>query len=139
MDESAHPGRAHNSESVVSRELAPDILNLIRAAITSVWTLEVLLLVSGTPRQEWEEAELVRELRASPMIVREGLASLIAVGAVARDGRGRLAYAASGDLDGAVRQLADAFQDRPMTVIKAISEAPDERIRTFADAFRLKR
>lgn len=120
----------------MSQQLDPEILALIRVGFTSVWTLEILLLLRGAPEQEWQESDLVRDLRASPMIVREGLASLVGIGAAARNGKG-FNYAADGPLDRTIGALADAYRTRPVAVMKAIAEAPDERIRTFADAFRI--
>lgn len=127
-----------NWQAGLGQDLDPEVLALISRGLTSVWALEVLLLLLATPEREWHEAELVRELRASPMIVREAVAAMINIGVAAMTRRGTLTYAAPGPLDRTVRQLADAFKDRPVTVVRAIAEAPDERIKTFADAFRLR-
>ncbi len=117
-----------------------DILNFLRTSIRSVWTLELLLLLWRSRPRAWSAAELVRELRASDSIATDGLAALQAVGLIVPEGQDRFRYtAASSALDGIVQRLAQLYQERPMAVTRAIFASPDQRLQTFADAFRLKK
>jgi hypothetical protein len=105
-----------------------------------VWTLELLLLMSRSSSRRWSPGELVRELRASDAVVSEGLASLQTAGLVSSEQDGDFRYApASPRLDRCVQQLAQVYRERPTAVTKAIFGNPNERLHTFADAFRLKR
>jgi hypothetical protein len=118
----------------------PDLAQFIRESIGSVWRLELLLCLWRSAERSWSAAELVAELRASDSIVTDGLRQLQAVGLVALEAGERFRYApASGALDRIVQQVAQLHREAPMAVTKALFAEPNEKIRTFADAFRLKK
>jgi hypothetical protein len=99
-----------------------------------------LLCLWRSSGRAWSAAELVGELRASDSIVTEGLSLLQAAGLVSPEAEGRFRYApASGALDHLVQQLAQLYRERPMAVTRAIFASPNEKLQTFADAFRLKK
>jgi hypothetical protein len=115
-----------------------DVYHFIRDSIGSVWALELLLLLRRSNERLWEPADLVLELRSSDTIVAEALARLTASGLVAETD-GRYEYRpASGMLSGLVEELQRIYATKPVTVIKAIMAAPNEKLRIFSDAFRLK-
>jgi hypothetical protein len=117
-----------------------DVLALIRSSIRSVWALELLLLLRKDRRREWAERELVRELRGSLALVRDGLSALSAAGLVGTGTVSTIVYRPrTSDLDESAGRLARAYEQTPVAVMKAIAAAPDDRIQTFADAFRFKR
>jgi len=117
-----------------------DVLALIRDSIRSIWTLELLVLLRRDRRRAWSETELVRELRGSPVAVRESLAALNGAGLIGPSRLPDVRYLPSTPLlDDAVARLLRAYERTPAAVMKAIADAPDDRIRTFADAFRFKR
>jgi hypothetical protein len=117
-----------------------ELLEFVRTSIRSVWTLELLLLMWRSSSTRWSATQLVRELRASDAVVSDGLASLHAAGLVTPGGDGTFWYApASPRLDRCVQQLAQVYRERPTAVTKAIFGNPNERLHTFADAFRLKK
>lgn len=121
---------------IIEREL----LDFVRTSIRSVWTLELLLIMSRSTPTPWSPVQLVRELRASDAIVSDGLASLQAAGLVSSEREGSYRYApASAPLDQCVQQLARVYRERPTAVTKAIFGNPNEKLHTFADAFRLKK
>lgn len=116
-----------------------DVLALIRGSIRSIWALELLLLLQRDRGRKWNEAELVRELRGSPLIVRDGLTALQAAGAVCGQ-PDRIRYCPRTDrIADLVGRLVQSYEQRPAAVMRAIAAAPDDRIQTFADAFRFKR
>ncbi len=117
-----------------------ELLDFVRTSIRSVWTLELLLFLWRSSNSRWTAAQLVQELRASDGIVNEGLASLQAAGLVMSEAGGTFRYApASSHLDRLVGQLAQLYRERPTTVTKAIFSSPNDRLHTFADAFKLKK
>jgi hypothetical protein len=117
-----------------------DLLQFIRGSIRSVWNLELLLCLRRHSDRAWQADELVRELRASDFVVEEGLASLQAAGLVGAEAESAYRYApASIALDKLVQQLDRHYQERPQSVTNAIFSAPNDTLRTFADAFRLKK
>jgi len=115
-----------------------DVLALIRSSIRSIWALELLLLLHKDRRREWTESELVRELRGSQPIVRDSLTALQSAGAVAVQAGSALYQPCTDSIADVVERLVRVYEQRPTAVMKAIAAAPDDRIQTFADAFRFK-
>ena len=72
----------------------------------------------------------------------EQLGELHARGLLARMGDSNTRYQyrpATPDLDAQVCRLETAYQERRVAVITAIYSQPVDRVRTFADAFRLRK
>lgn len=90
-------------------------------------------------RQSRTAPELVRELQSSQGAVDDILALFKQNGLVVEAGDGRVHYQASPDLDRAAAALEQAYAERPLAVIREIVTAPNDRLKTFADAFKLKR
>lgn len=119
--------------------IGSDLTAFIRGSVRSVWALELLLFLRQRPSQQWSEEALVRELRASSTLVKQGLATFEAVGLLSRNDDGRWAYApASPVLDELCQSLERAYRERPVAVVNAIAASPDEKLQTFSDAFRFK-
>jgi DNA-binding transcriptional ArsR family regulator len=119
--------------------LDEDLQSFVRATIRTVWSLELLILMRAYPARKWIEGALVRELRASHTSVAQALAAFETAGLVRRDQDGTISYApATPVLEEICDRLERAYRERPVAVINVIMSAPDERLRTFADAFRLK-
>ena len=117
-----------------------DILQFIQTFIPSVWTIELLLLMRHSPERVWSARELDRELRGSPLIVSGALAKLIAAGLVVEEPGAFYRYQpARPGLGELMDLLARYYAEFPVTVTQAILAAPNQQIRTFADAFRLKK
>jgi hypothetical protein len=116
-----------------------DLLRLIRGSIKSVWTLDVLLLMRREGRS-WPVDELARELRGNRTLVHDVLSALTKAGLVAADDDGTYRYRpASAEADAMVGRLERIYIERPLALIKEIVSAPNEKIQSFADAFRLKK
>ncbi len=119
--------------------LDEDLQTFVRATIRTVWSLELLLLIRADRSRAWTEAELVRDLRASKTSVDQALAAFDTAGLIVRDQSSAIAYSpVTPLLDQMCDRLETVYRERPMAVVSAIMAAPDERLRTFADAFRLK-
>ena len=116
-----------------------DVLDFVRNAIGSVWALEVLLLLHRSPDQAWEDADLIAPLRANTRVVAESLSALCGKGLVTMDEAGRYRYRpASPTLGDMVDALAELYARKPMAVTNAVLSSRNDKIRTFADAFRFK-
>ena len=116
-----------------------DVLGFIAATITSVWALEVLLLLRRDPSRAWTSGELVHELRGSSVAVDESLATLRSAGLAAADAEGRVRFApASAQLETFVAEAALLYAEKPDSVIRAIAAGSNKKLRLFADAFRFK-
>ena len=101
--------------------------------------MELLLRLQKSREQVWDPEELVRELRASASVVKDGLSTLEAAGLAAHDGAGLWRYApASEAFDRLTTELATVYRERPTAVTQALFARTD-RLRSFADAFRLRK
>ncbi len=115
-----------------------EILDFIKAAVGSVWALELLLFVRARPERAWTAAQLASELRSNERLAADALRTFEAAGLLA-GGPDGFAYApASPDLDGLTGRLASAYRERPVAVVNAIVSSRPDSLRSFADAFRLK-
>lgn len=117
-----------------------ELLAFVRSAIGSVWTIELLVLLQRNPDKAWSAKILVTDLRASARVVADSLATLENAGLVSADENGLYRYQpVSGTLDQTVRELADLYARKPMTVVNTILSSPTNNIQTFADAFRFRK
>lgn len=113
-----------------------DVLTFVRASVRSTWALELLLLLHKQAPQASAEDELVRSLRASATLVSACLEQLQAARLVMRDENGQWLYAASAPMDALTAKLQRAYDERPVAVVNAIVSSPNDRLKSFADAFR---
>lgn len=121
--------------------MIPDeILRFTRSTIKSVWTLDVLLMMRRGRARTWPLDELARELRGNRTLVHDVLLVLAKAGLVEADEEGDYRYRpATEEVDAVVGELERVYVERPLALIREIVSAPNEKIQSFADAFRLKK
>lgn len=124
--------------SRVKTSLDEDLAAFIRSSLPSVWALEMLLLLRRTRDRRWGDEELVREMRASVLLVAEARQGLERVGLVRCDAEGCGYAPASSVLEAACDRLEAAYRTQPVAVANVILSAPKGTLQTFADAFRVK-
>ena len=116
-----------------------DILDFVRSSIGSVWALELLRVVGSRPERAWQHDELVRELRSSPSAIAGAALLLERAGLLASEGEHVCRYRpASPELDHVGDLVRKVYAAKPATVIGAIFEMPDDKLRSFAEAFKFK-
>jgi hypothetical protein len=116
-----------------------EVANFIRSSFRSVWSLELLLLLKREPRL-WARAELVGALRASDLIVAQGLEGLTAAGLALIDEAGSAAYRpASADIARLVEGAESLYARSPDAVRRLIVGAIPNPLAAFADAFRWRK
>src|SRR4051794_23017980 len=87
-----------------------DLLSFVTASIRSVWALELLLLLKRDPARSWDAESLIRELRSSPVVIADALASLVGAGLVIDENGVSCRYgAASATLDQLVIELGHVY------------------------------
>ena len=116
----------------------------IQSTVPSVSAAELLLALLAAPDRWWEPQEAVLSqppgASMSEAEAKKYLELFAARGVAATDAAGRFQYrAASADLDALVMTLAQAYNERPVTLIRIIYALRDSKIRSFADAFRFRR
>jgi hypothetical protein len=112
------------------------ILAFVRGAIKSAWALELLLLLQRNSDRKWTIDELVRELRGSVQLVTENLATLSSAGLIAAtETSGYFYQPRAAELADLVAALVELYAQKPVTVLRTIFTSPDDKIRSFSDAF----
>jgi len=123
-------------------ELLPEnVRNFVLAKIPTVLQLEALLHLRAAYPRFLAVAEVARPLGLDDATAREQLRELQSCGLARAETIAESAFAytsESPEQDRTVHDLADAYRTRRVSVINAICAGPVERIRTFADAFRLR-
>ena len=122
--------------------IPPDVRQLIADHIDSVLQLEILLLLQGQPQKEFSVQEVVTELRVDVSFVSEQLANLCARGMLVCTNEASKTYRygpRSAEMQQAIDGLRTAYADRRVSVISLIFAKPVDKLRTFADAFRLRK
>lgn len=120
--------------------MIPDgVGQFVRSTVRSVWALELLLFMRRRATA-WSVDDLARELRSNRTIVVEALADFDRAGLVREEGAGAYRYApATPELANLVQDLERVYAERPIALVKEIVSAPNSKIQSFADAFRLKK
>ncbi|HEX8916427.1 MAG TPA: hypothetical protein VF796_29010 [Humisphaera sp.] len=125
--------------------MTPRARAFIAEHVESVMQLELLLLLSADPSRGRTVPELAGEMRVDPGWVEVQLRSMAARRLLSAEPAGATAAAAyrfapqTDDLRRAVAEVAAAYADRRVTVISLIFAKPIDSLRSFADAFRIRR
>lgn len=111
----------------------------IATHIESVEQLEVLLLLRGAADKDWTPREVARALVTNAESARNWLERMAAAGLLSTsDGSFRYAPPTA-EVEQAVDGLAESYAKYRVTVIGLIFSKPGERVRSFSDAFRIRR
>ena len=104
----------------------------------SIWALEVLLLLKRRAPAALTPDEIVAALRASHTLINRIIDELAAQHLVTRDPGGGVRFECDPGMAKLCDALALAAQDRPIALRDAIVSSPNDKLRNFSDAFRLK-
>jgi len=120
---------------------APEkITEFISATFRSVWSLELLCHLQVHSDRCLSVAEMVTELRASDLIVRQSVDALVAAGLLIVDEQGCASYhPASEDLETLADAVRALYARSPDAVRRMIVAGSNPGITAFADAFRFRR
>ncbi len=117
-----------------------EVESFIRSTFQSVWSLELLRFVRSEPRRSWRHEELVSGLRASDLVIAQGVSGLAAAGLLLADGEGGARYEpVSPALDELVAATLAYYAKSPDTVRRLIVSSQNVGLAAFADAFRLRK
>jgi len=110
--------------------------------VANVDAAEFLLLLAKDPQRAWLLDELRSHLAPETMLSEADMArclDALQYGAlVTRDADKRVRYVPSAAHDAHVALLARLYVERPVTLFRVIYALRDAKIKTFADAFRLR-
>jgi hypothetical protein len=141
--EQAWPETVAPSEQGGTLSALPEhVQAFIAEHITSVAQLELLLLLRSRASDELDADEVARTLYTSPDMMAVQLAELEGHGLLVSRMDSTRVYRyqpRSAELKTTVSHLAEMYKERRVSVISAIYAGPVDRVRTFADAFKLRR
>src|SRR5437763_1970273 len=93
-----------------------------------------------TADRAWTLGELTVHLRGSRAIVDEALNIFTNLKLIVEEAPGFYRYtSANADLMPIVTELVRLYNERPLAIIREIVSAPNDKIQSFVDAFRLKK
>lgn len=128
---------------VEDADFTDEFCRFIQAAIPSVEAAELLIVMARHPDAELTAAAAVRELPRGVALTDTQAGGLLETfqsrGLLAR-GAGGFRYApSSAELRGHAEMLAQAYNQRPVTLIRIIYALRDTKVQSFAEAFRLRK
>jgi DNA-binding MarR family transcriptional regulator len=123
--------------------LPEEIRQFIERNIDSIDQLELLRVLGENPGQEWNAADLAREIQSSPGTTAAHLATLQGRGLVTRTVQGSDVFGRYGpqtpELEKLLSQFLQVYRERPVTMIKLAYAQARGALHTFADAFRIRK
>jgi len=123
-------------------DFTDDFCNFLQRCIAGVDAVELLLALAKDPERSWSIADLQAALAAETTLSEaDALRCLDAfqqAGVATRLGDRRVRYRPSPSHDAYVAALARLYVERPVTLFRVIYALRDAKIKTFADAFKLR-
>ena len=119
-----------------------DLKRFVESHINSVAQLEVLLLLRDNSDKTWTPEDAAKALYTAADVVAGQLAELHTRGLLALLHNPGPAYRylpSNPELEQLATRLADFYRERRVSVITLIYSQPLDKVRTFADAFRLRK
>lgn len=123
-------------------DLSPALIQFIRGMLPSYDAAVVLVYVSRQPHDAWTVERLVGTIGVEsiePSAARQYLEHFVRSGLLQVLREGEFRFAPPEETRGVVQELILAYDERPVTLVRALDSAARAKIQSFADAFRLKR
>jgi hypothetical protein len=120
----------------------PDELrDLIRGCIPDVDAVEILLFLSRNARERFEPSSIAKKVRAElpEDVVRRHLSRFVDCRLLRQEGTRYRFAPAETRLRGLIRALERLYNERPVTLVRAIYTLRTDPVRAFSDAFKLQR
>jgi hypothetical protein len=120
-----------------------DVKRFLDANVETIEQLEILRILGEDRQREWPTGELAREVQAQPPVLRVHLTALHGRGLVALETRGADLVCRYGpktpELEAGLDRFLQAYRERPVTTINLVYARARDVLRTFADAFRIRK
>ena len=120
--------------------LPPGVLDLIARSIKSVSHIEVLMCLRHDPDRMWSAQELARQCRTNASMVESQMRELGPLVATIGSSPSTYRYNFESEIsDDNVKALLEHYRTHSRSVLDAIYSNPIDTIRSFADAFKIKK
>jgi len=128
---------------MTASELPGSLLQFIRSCVPTFVAAELLLFLHSHQDETWTSEDVISAISRTSITesaAEEYLLLFKTCGLVAQDEGGRYRYFPnSAELEENVRSLLQAYNERPVTLIRTIYTIADSKIQSLADAFKLRR
>jgi len=117
------------------------LLEFIQSCVPTFQAAEVLLFFASHPDRDFSVEEVVAQMRPTVITVPavKEYTALFATQDLVTDAHGRFRYGPlSAAHEHAIGELARAYDERPVTLIRVIYGVADSKIQSFADSFKLQ-
>ena len=118
--------------------LSESLQRFVLERLPSIEQIEIVLLLRRDRTRAWSAPEVASELGTPPESTAMRLFLLASNGIVAFDG-GRYRYGAASEVEPLVDELASAYDGRRAALVSLVGGQPADPLRSFADAFKLKK
>lgn len=116
------------------------VRNFIASTFRSVWALELAQILHAEPDREFRHSELNDALRASDLVIRQSVDSLVAAGLVITDDDNQVRlHFLDRDTEKLLGASFDLYRRSPDMVRRLIVAQSLPGATAFADAFRLRK
>jgi hypothetical protein len=122
---------------VTADEFPPAVLQLLHQHLPTMDHVEVLLLLFGEADRRHHVEAIASATRIPEHLVHSAVADLVSAGLVVR-ADGEVSFNEASGARNAIAQLADLYNTRPVTLVRAIYSRPSP-LKSFVDAFRLRK
>lgn len=120
-----------------------DVTRFLYNNVESIDELEILRVLGEDREREWDFVALAGAVQSDPQAVRAHLAAMHARGLLEMTGRGgglTCRYGAGNpELEDMILRLLQLYKERPVTMIRMVYEQARDRLRAFADSFRIRK
>jgi hypothetical protein len=125
----------------VASPISEELERFIRERLPSVEQVEIVLLLRGDHSRAWSAPEVANSLGTPPEPTAMRLFLLASNGLLAFEVAGlpRYRYAADAAMDAKIAELAEIYLNRPAALEGILDGAARDPLRSFADAFKLKK
>lgn len=123
-------------------DFTDEFCEFLQRHVAGVDAAELLLLLAKDPARGWTSADLHAQLATVTALAESDVLRHLDIlqhgTLVTRDADRRASYRPSPSHDAHVANLARLYVERPVTLFRVIYALRDGKIKTFADAFKLR-
>lgn len=119
-----------------------NLKEFIARHIESVAQMEALITLRHDRERRWTSEEVASQLYITKDMCESMLSGLERDGFLVRETNANVTYRyqpSDDSVDETIAQLADIYHERSVAVVTQIYSRPIDKVKTFADAFRLRR
>jgi hypothetical protein len=123
-------------------EFSAELIRFIHSTVPTYESAVLIVVISGDHGKSWSIEEVVAKMSTTITLdaARRYCEHFVSVGVLRKREEDTFDYApVSDDVKKALVELTDAYNRRPVTLIRVIASMPIAKIQAFADSFRFKR